>query len=166
MLVEALVAAAILLGGGAATIVAYDSTTRASHTSEREAEAVAIAERELERVITKPFAQINDCVVPAPGTGRSDDARSWVVPGPQLFVARNFRPTGAYATPPPADLGASNRLALESFAVSNTTGCVLPEEDGSTAGIASDSKVAHTKLYRFVTYQGGQCAGTLGASVA
>ena len=45
MLVEALVAAAILLGGGAATIVAWDSTTRASHTAEREAEAVEIAEK-------------------------------------------------------------------------------------------------------------------------
>src|SRR5437773_2241542 len=47
MVVEALVAAAILIGGGLSTIAAFDSTTRASHTAEREAEAVAIAEKEL-----------------------------------------------------------------------------------------------------------------------
>jgi hypothetical protein len=165
MMVEALVAAAILLGGGAATIAAYDSTTRASHSSEREAEAVAIAEKELERVISRPYAQVNDCMAPAAGTGRSDDPQSWVQ-GTQLFVARNFRPRGGYSTPPPADLSTTNRLALEPFAVSNTTGCVLPEEDASSTGVQSTSKVTHTKLFRFITYAGGACAGNLTSSVS
>ena len=164
MMVEALVAAAILLGGGAATIMAYDSTTRASHTSEREAEAVAIAEKELERIVTKPYAQINDCVAPSAGTGRSDDPQSWVQ-GSSFFVPRNFRPTGGYATPPPVNLDGSNRVALEPFAVSNTTGCVLPEEDASSTGVQSTSKITHTKLFRFITYQGAQCASTLSSSV-
>src|SRR3981189_911993 len=70
MLIEALVAAAIMLGGGLATIAAYDSTTRASHTSEREAEAVAIAEKEMERILPKPYAQIHDRQAPGRGTGR------------------------------------------------------------------------------------------------
>ena len=102
MLVEALVAAVILLSGGAATVVAYDSTTRASHTAEREAEAVAIAEKELERIVSMPYGQIANCTTPTSGTGRSDDPNSWIQSG-QLFVARNFRPQGGYATPPPAD---------------------------------------------------------------
>ena len=164
MMVEALVAAAILLGGGAATIAAFDSTTRASHTSEREAEAVAIAEKELERIVTKPYAQINDCVVPGAGTGRSDDPQSWVQ-GTSFFVARNFRPSGGYAAPPPADLSSSNRVAVEPFAISNTTGCVLPEEDAASSGVQGASKINHTKLFRFITYQGAQCASTLGSSV-
>ena len=146
-MVEALIAAAILLGGGAATIVAFDSITRASHTSERAAEAVAIAEKELERIISKPSAQINDCTMPPAGTGRSDDPQSWVQGG-QFFVARNFRPAGSYASPPPADLSASNKLALEPFAVSNIAGCIPTQEDASTAGLASTSKINHTKLYR------------------
>jgi len=128
MLVEALVAAAILLGGGAATLVAYTSTTRASHTAEREAEAVAIAEKELERIVAEPYAQIATCVTPAAGTGRSDDPGSWVQ-GAQLFVPRNFRPTSGYATPPPADLGAANRVALEPFVVSPAAGCIPPVAD-------------------------------------
>jgi hypothetical protein len=164
MIVEALVAAAILLGGGAATIVAFDSTTRASHTSEREAEAVAIAEKELERIVTKPYAQINDCVSPSAGTGRSDDPQSWVQGG-SFFVAYNFRPSGGYATPPPADVSASNKLALEPLAVSNTTGCVLPVEDASADGVQSGSKINHTKLFRFITYQGQQCASTVSSTV-
>src|SRR3954453_500924 len=101
MMVEALVAAAILIGGGAATIAAYDSTTRAAHTSERGRGPGATAEKELERVTNKPFAQITNCSVPPPGTGRSDDPSSWVV-GTQLFVPPNSRPPGGYATPPPA----------------------------------------------------------------
>jgi len=165
MMVEALVAAAILIGGGAATIAAYDSTTRASHTSEREAEAVAIAEKELERVINKPFAQITNCSVPPPGTGRSDDPSSWVV-GTQLFVPRNFRPAGGYATPPPADLSAGNRLASEPLVVSAAAGCVPAEEDASSAGVQSDSKITHTKLYRFISYTAGQCTANIGTTVS
>ena len=164
MMIEALVAAAILLGGGAATIAAFDSITRASHSGEREAEAVSIAERELERIVTKPFAQINNCTLPPAGTGRADDPRSWVQ-GTQLFVARNNRPTGTYASPPPVDTSAGNRLALESFVVDSGTGCVPPVEDSSTAGVAADSKIAHTKLFRFITYEGSQCAANLAATV-
>ena len=163
-MVEALVAAAILLGGGAATIIAYDSTTRASHTSEREAEAVAIAEKELERIIGMPYAQISNCVLPPAGTGRSDDPSSWIQ-GTQLFVPRNFRPTSGYATPPPADLGASNNLATEPFVVSPAAGCVQPEEDAATTGVQSDSKIAHTKLYRFITARGEQCASSVSSTV-
>jgi hypothetical protein len=166
MLIEVLVAAAILIGGIAGTVAAFDSTTRASHTAEREAEAVSIAEKELERVVSKPFSQINDCTAPSSGTGRSDDPQSWVQNG-RLFVARNFRPTsGAYATPPPADLSSSNELALESFAVSNTTGCVLPLEDASASGVSNDSKIAHTKLFRFITNVGAQCASNLTTTVS
>lgn len=165
MIIEALVAAAILLSGGLATIAAFDSITRASHTSEREAEAVAIAEKQLELIVGKPYAQINDCELPAAGTGRSDDPKSWIQ-GAQLFVARNLRPTGGYATPPPVDVSAANRLAIEPFAVNGAAGCVAPVEDASTAGVASDSKISHTKLFRFVTYQGGQCAGTVAATVS
>ena len=165
MMVEALVAAAILLGGGAATIAAYDSTTRASHTSERQAEAVAMAEKELERIISKPFAQINDCTAPPAGTGRSDDPSSWVQ-GTQLFVPRNFRPTGGYATPPPADLSAGNRLASEPLVVSNAPGCVPPQEDASSTGVQSDSKITHSKLYRFITYTADQCAANVGTTVS
>jgi hypothetical protein len=165
MVIEALVAAAILLGGGMATIAAFDSTTRASHTSEREAEAVAIAEKELERVVATPFAQINDCALPTAGTGRADDPKSWVQ-GTQLFVARDFRPKGAYAAPPPVDLSATNRLALETFSVSNAGGCVQPEEAASSTGVQSDSKIAHTKIFRYVTYQGGQCASGVASAVS
>jgi hypothetical protein len=164
MLVEALVAAAIILGGGLATIAAFDSTTRASHTAEREAEAVSIAEKELERVVTKPFSQINDCVLPDAGTGLANDPKSWVQ-GTKLFVARNFRPRGAFATAPPVDLGASNQLALEPIATSNTTGCVQPEESASASGVEDDSKVAHTKIFRFISYSAQQCAGDISATV-
>jgi hypothetical protein len=164
-LIEAIVAATIMLGGGLATIAAYDSTTRASHTAEREAEAVAIAEREMERIVSKPYAQINDCVAPGAGTGRADDPKSWVQ-GTQFFVAANFRPRGAYATPPNVDLSAQNRLALESFSVANTTGCVQPQEDASSIGVASDSKITHTKISFFITYQGQQCASNVGATVS
>jgi hypothetical protein len=164
MMVEALVAAAIILGGGVATIAAFDSTTRASHSAEREAEAVSVAEKELERLITKPFAQINDCALPDAGTGRSDDPRSWVQ-GSQLFVARNFRPRGGYATPPAADLAPANRLALEPIAVSNSSGCVLAEEAASSTGVEGDSKIAHTKIFRFISYSAQQCAGNVSATV-
>ena len=166
IIVEALVAAVILIGGIAGTILSFDSITRASHTAEREAEAVAIADKELGRVAGMPFAQINDCTAPSGGTGRSDDPQSWVQNG-KFFVARNFRPTGSSAdgTPPPVDTSASNQLALEPFAVSSATGCVLPEEDGSSAGIQGDSKINHTKLFRFITNVGGQCASNLTASV-
>jgi hypothetical protein len=164
IMVEALVAAAILLGGGAATIVSFDSITRASHSSEREAEAVAIAEKELERIVTRPYAQIANCTTPPAGTGRSDDPQSWVQ-GNQFFVARNLRPTSSYASPPPVNLSAANRLAIEPFAVSNAAGCVPPQEDASTTGVSSSSKINHTKLYRFVSYQGGQCASDVSSTV-
>ena len=165
MLVEALVAAVILLSGGAATVVAYDSTTRASHTAEREAEAVAIAEKELERIVSRPYSQINDCTAPAAGTGRSDDPRSWVQ-GSQFFVARNFRPSGGYATPPPADLSSSNRVAVEPFVVSSAAGCIVPEDDAAATGVQADSKITHTKLFRFVSARGEQCAANLAATVS
>ena len=165
MLIEALVAAAILLGGGAATIVAFDSTTRASHSAEREAEAVAIAEKELERIVGMPYAQIADCATPTAGTGRSDDPNSWIQGG-QLFVARNFRPQGGYATPPPANLSVANRVALEPLVVSNSAGCIQPEDDATSAGVQSGSKIAHTKLFRFISGRGEQCASGLAAAVS
>jgi hypothetical protein len=165
MLIEALVAAAILLGGGAATIVAWDSTTRASHTAEREAEAVAIAEKELERIVSKPYAQIVNCTTPPAGTGRSDDPSSWVQGG-QLFVPRNFRPNSGYATPPPADLSAGNRLALEPLVVSNSAGCVVPEDDAASTGVQSNSKITHTKLFRFISARGEQCASNVATTVS
>jgi hypothetical protein len=164
MVIEALVAAAILLGGGMATIAAFDSITRASHTSEREAEAVAIAEKELERIVSRPFAQINNCSAPSSGTGRSDDPKSWVQGG-QLFVPRNYRPRGGYATPPAVDTSLANRVALEPFAVSASAGCIEAVEDAGANGVASDSKIAHAKLFRFITSQGGQCASNLDAAV-
>ena len=163
-MIEALVAAANLLGGGLAIIGAFDSSTRASHTAEREAEAVSIAEKELERVVSKPFAQINDCSLPGAGTGRSDDPKSWIQ-GTQLFIPRNFRPSGGFATPPPVDVSAANRLALEPLAVDGSAGCVVAVEDASTTGVASDSKITHTKIFRFVTSQGGLCANNVGATV-
>jgi hypothetical protein len=165
MLIEALVAAAILLGGGATTIVAFDSTTRASHSAEREAEAVAIAEKELERIVSMPYAQIANCTTPPAGTGRSDDPGSWIQSG-QLFVARDFRPTGGYATPPPADLSVANRVALEPLIVSNSAGCILPEDDAASTGVQSDSKITHTKLFRFISGRGEQCTSNLGAVVS
>jgi hypothetical protein len=164
MMIEALVAAALILGGGMAVLAAFDSTTRASHTAEREAESVAIAEKGLERIVTKPYAQVNNCTIPAAGTGRSDDPASWVQ-GNQLFVPRSFRPAGGWSSPPPADLSAGNRLALEPFAVDSAAGCVEPLVDASTTGVASDSKIAHTKVYRFVSYQAGTCASTLNTTV-
>jgi hypothetical protein len=164
MLVEALVAAAILLGGGAATLVAYNSTTKASHTAEREAEAVAIAEKELERIVTRPYAQIANCTVPNPGTGRADDPNSWVQGG-QLFVPRNFRPNGGYATPPPVDVSSANRVALEPLVVSNTAGCIPPEDDASSTGVQSTSKINHAKLFRFISGRSEQCASNLAATV-
>jgi hypothetical protein len=165
MLIEALVAATILIGGIAATLVAFDSTTRASHTSEREAEAVAIAEKELERIVNKPYAQIANCTTPPAGTGRSDDPSSWVQ-GDQLFVPRDFRPNGGFATPPPVDLSVANRAAIEPFIVSSTAGCILPEDDASTTGVQSDSKITHTKLFRFVSGRGEQCASNLATAVS
>ena len=165
MLVEALVAAAILLGGGAATIVAYDSTTRAAHTAEREAEAVAIAEKELEQIVGRPYAQIANCAVPAAGTGRSDDAASWVQGG-QLFVPRNFRPAGGYATPPPVDVTAANRVAVEPFVVNSAAGCSPPQDDAASTGVQADSKLNHTKLYRFISARGEQCASNLATTVS
>jgi hypothetical protein len=164
MMIEALIAAAILLGGGGATVLAFTSITKASHTSEREAEAVTIAEKELERIVSKPYAQINNCSTPVAGTGRSDDPASWVQ-GSSFFVPRNFRPTGGYATPPAADLSVSNRVALEPFAVSNTAGCVPPQDDASNAGVSSTSKINHTKLYRFISSRGEQCASNVGSTV-
>jgi hypothetical protein len=165
LLVEALVAAAILLGGGAATLVAFNSTTRASHSAEREAEAVAIAEKELERIVSMPYSQIADCAPPPAGTGRSDDPNSWVEDG-QLFVARNFRPQGGYATPPPADLSVANRVALEPLVVSNSAGCIQPEEDAAATGVQSNSKIMHTKLFRFISGRGEQCASGLATAVS
>jgi hypothetical protein len=164
MVIEALVAAAIMLGGGLATIAAYDSTTRASHTAEREAEAVAIAEKEMEKIVSRPYAQINDCTTPGAGTGRADDPKSWVQ-GTQLFVPVDFRPKGGYATPPGVDTSASNRVALESFSVVNAAGCVEPQDDGSSVGIESDSKINHSKIFRFITYEGQQCASNVGTAV-
>jgi hypothetical protein len=164
MLVEALVAAAILLGGGAATLVAYNSTTRAAHTAEREAEAVAIAEKELERITSRPYAQIANCTTPPAGTGRSDDPSSWVQGG-QFFVPRSFRPAGGYATPPPVNLSAGNRVALEPFVVSGAAGCIPSIDDAATIGVQSSSKIGHTKLYRFISARGEQCASNLAATV-
>lgn len=165
MLVEALVAAAILLGGGAATIVAYQSTTRASHTAEREAEAVAIAEKQLERITSRPYAQIANCALPTAGTGRSDDPSSWVTSS-QLFVARDFRPAGGYAIPPPVDLSAANRVALEPFVVSAAPGCIPVVDDAASTGVQTDSKIAHTKIFQFISARGEPCASNLAATVS
>jgi hypothetical protein len=165
MLVEALVAAAIVLAGGLATLIAFDSITRASHTAERQAEAAALAEKEIERIVGKPYSQINDCALPGPGTGRADDPKSFVGGDGRLHVPNSWRPAG-YAAPPAVDLADGTRFAyVESFAVDPGAGCLPAQEDASTAGVQSESRIAHTKIYRFITYQGAQCSPSLAPSL-
>jgi hypothetical protein len=165
MLVEALVAAAIVVAGGLATLVAFDSITRSSHTAERQAEAVALAEKEIERIVGKPYAQINDCTMPGPGTGKADDPKSFVGADGKLHVPKSWRPAG-FATPPAVDLADGSRYSyVESFALNAGAGCLQPQEDASTAGVQGASRIAHTKIHRFITYQGAQCAPSLAATV-
>ncbi len=81
-MIEAIVAATILVGALAATFTVLDGSRDLVTVSERKEAAVHRAQTRLEQLRTIPFATLElDAAPGAPAAGDANDPRSWVAPG-------------------------------------------------------------------------------------
>lgn len=91
-IVEAIVAATILLIGLLAGFLALDSASSAGKTAERQAIAAAVAERQIERMLAMSWTELAHCSVP-PASAEPGDPLQHVLPGtPARFsVLHDYR---------------------------------------------------------------------------
>jgi hypothetical protein len=168
---ESLIAAFLLVAGLLAVLTVFAKASAGVHTGEREAEASAVAERVLEQLLARPYAELANCqlsgqvpVVTASGTG-TDDPTSWIVPGsaPRLHVKKDPKVSGG------AD-AAGTPAAGEPF-VMNSSGTCAASATSDGAGViagplpattVAGSRLAGWKVFRFITWFDDKCGGSLG----
>lgn len=160
--VEAMVAMLLLVVGLLATLSTFDSAVFGSHTAERGSEAAALAERELGRLLARPYAELVNCTNggtrPQHGGTDTRDPTFHIRTGedgspPRLVIRRRPRIDGDESVVPGV------AAAGEEFALLTTSACSVAGADGT--GVVSGPIPAATdpgdrlfgaKIYRFVTW--------------
>lgn len=146
-IVEVLVAILLLLIGIGATIGMYAATQRQTHAGMREAQAAALAERELEELSQRPYDEVGLAATNPPVHVATTDRNpsnpdAYVTSSGNLQVVRD-----------PHDRTASgNVLATEDL---DLAGTVPHLTQGVTVGQAKFD------VYRYVSWRDEQCAPTL-----
>jgi type II secretory pathway pseudopilin PulG len=174
-IVESLVAMVLVVGGLLAVVSVFAHASAGVHTGEREAQATAVAERALEQLLARPYAELANCKlsgeVPVNTTGSTgvDDPTSWVSPGSaaRLLVKSNYKVVGSGSA---GGVGATG----EPFVFNESGSCRLnPTTDGTgvIAGplpvtSASGSRLTGWKIFRFITWYDDHCGGSLGTDPA
>lgn len=170
-IIECLVAAFLLVAGLLAVLTVFAKASAGVHTGEREAEASAVAERTLEQLLARPYAELANCqlsgqvpLATASGTGMEDPA-SWIVPGssPRLHVKTDYKRVGA------AD-AAGTPSTGEPFVLNSAGGCAANATTDGTGVIAgplpatnaAGSRLTGWKVFRFITWFDDKCGGSLG----
>lgn len=170
-MVESLVAIVLVVGGLLAIVSVFAHASAGVHSGEREAEASAVAERALEQLLARPYAELVNCqlsgevpVNVSGGTG-IDDPTSWISPGSaaRLHVKQSYKVAGA------AD-AAGTPSNGESFVLSGSSACAASSTKDGTGVIAgplpvtsaSGSRLTGWKIFRFITWYDDRCGGSLG----
>ncbi len=152
----------LLVVGLLATLSTFDSAVFGSHTAERGSEAGALAERELERLLARPYGELANCTNGGtrPQHGGTDTR------DPTFLVT-----SGADGNPPLLKIRRRPRIdddtsivpgvaaAGEEFALLTTTACSVSGADGTgvvsgpiPAATTPGDRLFGAKIYRFVTW--------------
>lgn len=143
-LVEALVAAFVLVLGIGAAITVFVSSGHAGATAERHQAAVALAQEELERIRSLPYEEVGLATASYPSGGLEGD-----LPDPAGRV-QDLHYVPLNATDP------DGRLPVERLVVSDDQRSYsLPAYE--TRELESRSGVETAHIYRFVTWRDEEC---------
>jgi len=172
-IVETLVALVILVVGLLATLSTFDSAVFGSHTAERGSEAAAIAERELERMLARPYDELVNCTnggtTPAHGGTDSRDPTYLIQSGatPTLLI-RNHPRIDSDTSMVPGVASAGELFVLDS---ESSPACSVSGNDGTgvvsgplPATTDTSDRLFGTKVYRFITWYDEPLCVVSGAS--
>lgn len=157
-IVEAVVAATILLIGLLAGFLALDSATSAGKTAERQAIAAAVGEQQIERLLAMSWTELVHCRTPQQSSDPSNPGY-YVQPGsPARFkVMRDYRdPSLGTLAGTPTD---GEVLAIQN---PETTPCDASRNDAVFEGPIPFAAGAVTgAYYRFVSWRDDTCVASL-----
>lgn len=157
-IVEAVVAATILLIGLLAGFLALDSASSAGKTAERQAIAAAVAERQTERLLAMSWTELVHCKAPQQSSD-PDNPLYYVQPGSPT----RFRVMQDYRSPSLGTL-AGTPAGGEVLVIQNpeTTPCDASRTDAVFEGpIPFTSGTATGVYYRFVSWRDDTCVASL-----
>jgi Tfp pilus assembly protein PilV len=149
ILIEVMVAMAVLVAGVLGTLGILDAARTTASTAQRTSAADAFAQREIEAMRALSYSALYDCSAPANSASVSDP-RHWVTGSGTLLVQQDFRGTsgqllsGVPAAGEPLQLGTCSPSAG-----------VNPGPSAFTSGNVSG------QVYRFVTAEGVPCDSSL-----
>ena len=157
-IVEAVVAATVLLIGLLAGFLALDSASSAGKTAERQAIAAAVGERQIERMLAMSWTELVHCRTPQQSADPNNPLHH-VQPGtPTRFkVLQDYRqPSLGALTGTPAE---GEVLAIQS---PETTPCDASRSDAVFEGpVPFQSGTATGVYYRFVSWRDDTCVASL-----
>lgn len=158
-LVEVGVAMLVLFLALFGLMAAFEGSVRGSHTAERESAAAAIAERHLEQLLARPYAELANCTAsgtaPTPAGTTTADPRVHITgtAPPRLMIRRSPRSDTDTSLVP------GTPVAGEPFVLNPDAACVVSGRDGTgvVAGplpvtALSGDRLFGAKVYRFVTW--------------
>lgn len=149
ILIEVVIAIAVLIAGILGTLGILDAARSTAATSQRMSAADAVAQREIEAMRTQSFAGLYDCSAPVHASAPTDP-RYWVTSAPRLLVQQDFRKANSQLL---ADVPAGGE-PLFTGTCTSTVG-VAPGPTPFTSGNV------HGQIYRFVSGEGIPCVSTL-----
>ena len=155
-IVEAIVAATILLVALLAAFLALDSASSAGKTAERQAIAAGVAEEQLERMLAMSWSELVHCSTP-PTSSVARHPLSYV----QTGSPTRFRVMQDYRRPELGVLGGTPSGG-EQLVVSASSPCDATRNDAVYAGpIPFTSGPVSGSYYRFITWRDDTCLPNL-----
>jgi hypothetical protein len=89
-IIEATTSGLVVIVGVLGAFIALDAGARTTHDAQRTEQAVAVAQREIERLKAVPYDDLGMATMPAPSTGDVRDPDRWVE-GTKLVLAERYR---------------------------------------------------------------------------
>lgn len=89
-IIEATTSGLVVIVGVLGAFIALDAGARTTHDAQRTEQAVAVAQREIERLKAVPYDDLGMATMPAPSTGDVRDPDRWVE-GTKLVLAQRYR---------------------------------------------------------------------------
>ena len=137
-LVELLIAAAIMIVGIFAVIMAFDAVRRMGSNNEAQTVRAQVAEKDLQQIISQGYDAIGLSATPTHSTDPNN---------PNYYVTTSSTPTFQW------DLDVASRTETLCVASTGCTGSIAPGPTAWTSGEASGN------IYRYVTWVNDTCTG-------
>lgn len=152
-IVEVLVASVLLAVGILATVGALEGASKGSYSAQRHEQAISLAQREIEQIVARPFADIALNTMPTavvdPTPNNPSDPRAYIA-GTDFMIKRNYY--NSAAGPPPDHPDREALVVAGSSPIAPLTQNV-PLGPASAGGVQTEATI-----WRFVTRREDDCA--------